>query len=294
MKKILLYSLAFAFCNAASAQLQNANFEQWENPVADGGIGNRPTGWIRTNEVPISETFGFYHNGATDAQSGDYALRLSIWYTYDKDMAYQIAPITTRPAALTGYYKYTDNFINNNLTGTVTPDEANVAVYLTKWNSVLQQNDTIGTGQLSFGASSSYSYFNCPITYSSTEIPDTIKVIFDCSLMKKGDNSNGHTTINLGGVGSILTIDNIALEESLNTDTHFSQNLVVYPNPVQDILRVKDFEGDAYIYNTAGQLIASVQNVNANGIDTGKLQPGAYILVLQNVENAVYTKFIKE
>ena len=89
MKKLLLIGTALLLQAAASAQLQNTDFETWEIPVNEAIGGNRPVGWVRTNGIPMSETYFFYHNPVTEAQNGDYALRISIWYTYDIDMAKQ-------------------------------------------------------------------------------------------------------------------------------------------------------------------------------------------------------------
>ncbi len=207
----LIPILAFtAISIAANAQLQNTGFEDWQNPI-DPLTGNKPVGWTRSNGIPSGENYNFYHQPVTDPQSGNYALRLSIWYTYDEDMAFQEAPIASRPAAFTGYYTYTDNAVYSHFSGEVVDDEARVFVYLTKWNAALSQNDTIGTGYLQLAAVENYTQFNCPITYTSDATPDKIKVILDASLLDKSTGGAAFTSTVPGGVSSILTVDNLAL-----------------------------------------------------------------------------------
>ena len=293
MKKNLLSMLLLLFGMAAMAQLQNSSFEQWENPVDDPTLPNRPTGWIRSNGVPGSENFGFYQDPATDSQDGSHALKLSIWYTYDKDMAYQVAPISSRPAALTGYYKYTQNVIDNPISDDPT-DLASATVYLTKWNDALQQTDTIGSGQLFLSTSEDYSFFSCPIVYTSNETPDTVKVILDCTLMRKGEEANGITTIYLGGVGSIFTVDNIALTDNLATSIVEKETPVIYPNPAVDKLFIRGFEGEAFIYDVSGKLLRKVSHDKASGIDIVNLQTGVYFVTISNEAGSYKTKFLKQ
>lgn len=294
MKKMLLL-LALTLTIGVSAQLQNMDFESWVNPIGEPG-SNAPTGWLRSNGVPLSENMGFYHDPATDAQNGNYALRLSIWYTYDKDLAYQMAPIASRPTALNGHYTYTDNLINDALTNEVRDDEASVQVYLTKWNAALAQNDTIGRGGLTLHNALAYTAFSCPITYSSNEMPDTIKVILDSTLMDKSpDDPMPHTSALPGGVSSIFTVDNLELEtDALGVEIPAATaGIRAYPNPVANILNITGFEGRAEIYDAAGKKVLVKDNITT-GIDVSSLANGMYMLALTSGDTVQHKKIIKQ
>ncbi|RYD87349.1 MAG: T9SS type A sorting domain-containing protein [Sphingobacteriales bacterium] len=294
MKKMLLL-LALTATVAVSAQLQNMDFETWVNPIGSLGY-NSPTGWTRSNGVPLSENMGFYHDPVTDAQNGTYALRLSIWYTYDKDFAYQVAPIASRPSALTGHYTYTNNQIMDALSGDIRDDEASVKVYLTKWNAVLAQNDTIGRGELTLHNALEYTVFNCPIIYSSDEVPDTIKVILDSTLMDKTpEHPMPHTSAIPGGVCSLFTVDNLALVTNvLDIEDHVAAVAVrAYPNPVNNVLNIANFEGRAELYDAAGKQVLS-KDAAVSGLDVSGLAQGIYLLKLTEGETVLHKKIIKQ
>ncbi len=293
MKKLLLIGVALGIQGAAFGQLVNTDFENWINPV-NGNVGsNRPVGWLRTNGIPGSESQNFYHAPATNAQNGNYALRLSVWYTYDMDMAKQTAPINSRPAALTGFFTYTNNQIDSPLDNAVIDDVASATVTLTKINQQTGLAEVIGMGQISFPASFSYSPFSVPINYTSTETPDTIEVLFDCSLMEKSNGGSGHTAPHGdgGGVCSILTIDNIALSaESLGQDQINEVKLKVYPNPATSIIAIDNYVGDAKIFDLTGKLVTEYKSV-VDQIDVSNISTGIYILSLKN--STYNTKLIK-
>lgn len=289
MKKIYFLAVLIACSLAAEAQLINADFEAWQTTP------NRPFGWIRSNGVPSSENFGFYFQPAVSAQSGNRALSLCVWYTYDKDLAYQNAPIDYRTAALTGFYTYTDNVIYNN-SNEIINDIARVSVYMFKWNAALSRNDTIGGGAIDLHNMQNYTQFTCPISYNTTDIPDSFKVILDSSLMEKGENSNGMSSALIPGVSSIFTVDNLQFTQSnLSTDDLLtgSKKIILYPNPVADTLWLDDFEGYVEIYDALGKQVAK-HEYTPNGIDSGALQEGIYTLKLYSAGHTDCIKFIKK
>ena len=292
MKKSVLLGTALLLQAVGFAQLQNTNFEIWENPVNDSPGGNRPVGWIRTNGIPSSENFNFYHDPATPAQFGDYALRLSIWYTYDEDMARQIAPIDYRPAALLGFYTYTDNQILDNMSENIIDDVAKATVRLTKADPATGEPILIGLGVVPLAPTQSYAPFVCAIDYLSGEIPDTIEVIFDASVMDKVTGVNVTAPPGMG-VSSILTIDNISLTtETLQAEDFTLANITVYPNPATDIVHIKGFEGNARIYEVSGKLVATYFT-QVGDIDISLLIKGVYILSLHTDTGTFNTKLIK-
>ena len=73
--------------------------------------------------------------------------------------------------------------------------------------------------------------------------------------------------------------------------------LTVYPNPVKGILNVSLGETiieNAVIYNTSGQIIASISNINDSNFmfDTEKLNSGLYFITVQTKTGIVSSKFV--
>ncbi|MGQ2982708.1 T9SS type A sorting domain-containing protein [Flavobacterium sp.] len=290
MKKLLqLTMLSLPFL--ANAQLQNSSFENWQNPITD--MPNKPVGWIRTNGDPMSEEFDFPFQNLpiTTSQHGEYALRLSVWYGFDKDMAVQTVPITSRPEALTGYYTYTDELIFSNTIGYIN-DEAEIAVYLTKWNAALSQNDTIGTGRILLGAVNNYTAFHCPVTYTSDAIPDTVRIVLNPSANVRVPGPVQFMAADLN-VSSILTIDNLVLVETMGDENFENNTIKVYPNPASDIISISGFDGHAELFDATGKKILSQHYGNAP-INISGLQQGIYLLRLDDGKEVTASKIIKQ
>lgn len=287
MKTITYLILAFAMPLIATAQLQNIDFEDWINPVTEDMFGNRPVGWEISNGRAFMEGTNTYFPPATDRHNGNYALKLSIWYNYTKDMAEQTAPIASRPAVLTGYYKYNGNRVYSGM-GEI-DDKASATVYLTKWNEALSRHDTIGRGEVLLDAAEAYTRFVCPISYTNEEIPDSVKVILDCSLM----NRPGYESILApDGTGSFFTVDNIELTDDVLGNPLLQKDIAVYPNPVSDILNIPNFKGSVKVYDTTGKLVLS-QAEHQQSISVAVLQSGIYHLQLNDDTGIYNAKFIK-
>lgn len=291
MKKFLQLTLLTALPFLANAQLQNSSFENWQNPITD--MPNKPVGWIRTNGDPMSEEFDFPFQNLpiTTSQHGDYALRLSVWYGFDKDMAVQTAPISSRPEALTGYYTYTDDLIFSNALGYVN-DEAEVAVYLTKWNAALSQNDTIGTGRILLGAVNNYTVFHCPVTYTSNAVPDKARVVLNPSANVRVPGGGQFMAADLN-ISSILTIDNLTFVETMSNEDHEKNTIKTYPNPTRDIISISGFEGHAELFDTTGKKVLS-QHYSDSPINISSLQQGIYLLRLDDGRKVTASKIIKQ
>lgn len=288
MKKIISLSLMIAMPMIANAQLQNLDFEQWQNNPTDESFPNKPTGWTITDGFNDAEHC--MYPPATDAQNGYYALTLGIWYHYVKDAARQTATINYRPVTLKGHYKYTDNIIQGDA-GPVN-DVAQVNVYLTKWNPVLSQNDTIGRGTLDLHESLDYSSFSCPVTYSSDAIPDKVTIYLDCTRIKRAGETE--SLIRMEGDGSYFTVDNISLEENTMGIGDFNTlNALIYPNPVKESVTIANFSGHAELYDMAGKLLLSTP-VTESPVGLQQFQKGIYTLKLTDGNSIKYSKLIKE
>ena len=218
----------------AQGQLQNMDFEVWDDPVVEGEQ-NHPTGWYHMSYIDDPSTIPFYNPPSTSAYSGSYALTLSVWYNYIKDRAYQAAAIQSRPVALHGAYTYVQNVLNTS-DGPVA-DMALITIVLTKWNTVTSAPDTIGQGLLDIGGSAAYSTFDLPIVYTSGVTPDTVKLTLDCSILRRTPDSPMSTTS--PPTCSFFTVDALALEEAVGiTEEAADQRRTVYPDPTADLLHL--------------------------------------------------------
>lgn len=276
-----------------SAQLQNTDFEVWQNDPIGESFHNKPVGWMMSDGWVTNEANMFYYPPETDSQNGDYALKLGVWYNYTKDAARQYAPINSRPTALTGYYKYTNNQISGN--GNEVDDIAQVSIALTKWDETLSKSDTIGYGKIDLNASLNYSSFSCPVVYTSNVIPDSVTVYLDCSMVKRQGLTGNYISMN--ATCSYFTVDNLNLEENTagNKDFMTANNIKIYPNPANDKVGITNFSGDVEVYDITGKLILSKQNIERNNpIDVLQLQKGIYTIKLTQGNNVQYSKLIRD
>jgi len=292
MKTITLMLAILLLPFSASAQLQNMGFEDWVNPVVENqGMNNRPVGWEISNGRVVMPNANAYYPPVTNAHTGDYALMLGIWYNYTKDLATQNAPINSRPVALKGHYKYSNNRVMGD-SGDI-DDQASARVYLLKWNNALSRQDTIGKGEVLLNAVSDYTEFTCPIVYTSSELPDSVTVVLDCSLMNRP--GQGGVFVGEGGVASFFTVDSVELvEESLDLNKAYKKDIVVYPNPVKDVLRIADFNGNVHIYDAIGKLVSKQDIINGQGILVANLRSGMYLLQLYDGAKLYHKRFIKQ
>ncbi len=195
---------------------------------------------------------------------------------------------------MNGFYKYEDNDIYEGTT--LVNDTAQIAVYLTKWDEILEQRDTIGTGILDFPDEQlSYQSFSNTISYTTDAIPDSITVIIepsrypDLTYVQAGVNGEEGQT-------SFFTVDNLSLtEENLAVDDDVFPLMKMYPNPVTHTLHVSNFEGNVKVYNARGQLCLQ-QTVSDNmlTIDVSKLAKGVYFVRLENEGEVTVRKLIKQ
>lgn len=298
MKKLIYFLIGLSFPISASAQLQNLDFELCDTTVVphlEGENCRHLEGWISTQGSAVSDGWGFTPNtgGVPDAQNGEMALRLSVFYNYAKKMAYQRAPYTLFPYSLSGYYTYTDNVVWTS--DGEEPDIAEITVILSKWNTLLWQRDTIGFGQLQLNNASSYTHFSCPINYVSTAVPDSIFVLLDCSRVNREAGLIGGIDL-FNSEGSFFTVDNFSLEvNALDLEeAHKIQKWKIFPNPGNGIIHISDFKGDAVMFDINGKLIGA-QSYPDFEIDASLLPQGVYLLRLTEKSGQIsYTKYVKK
>jgi len=281
----------------AHAQLQNTDFEQWDYPHTNSF--NNPTGWKCVNRGWGTDlvTYGYKFAWLPDtaAQQNDYALTLSVWYNYTKDAALQVAPISSRPTALTGYYKYADNIISDG--GIAVTDTAQIWIMLTKWNSTLAKNDTVGIGMKEiFQQQLTFRSFEVNVNYLSSQQPDSVTVFIDPSMVARANKTYQHVG---GGSASCsyLTVDNLSLINGNPTairDTKATEEFVLYPNPARDRINFEARTADGVIMDITGKTVSRFSLQQEHYLDVSHLSPGTYFILANGKEGMIRGRFIKQ
>lgn len=269
------------------AQLLNTDFESWSTTPSV------PLGWVQTSGGDPNEGVSFYYPASADAQHGTSALMLSVWYNYTKDAAIQMAPISSRPNALKGYYKYTHNTVWSAAAVDVT-DTAQVSVYMSRWNITAGKRDTLGKGLVSLLHRDVYGTFYCGISYTGTLAPDTITVYLDPSMVARADGP--WYMAKDSNVASFLTVDNLSLDFGTTgiAAPGMAQRVEVYPNPATDLIGLGAFEGMATLLNLQGQVVGRARVHSRQPLPVGHLAPGCYVLRLEGGEGVSYATFIRQ
>jgi hypothetical protein len=197
-------------------------------------------------------------------------------------------PFTSKPSALTGYYKYAP----------VNGDSAAVEVQLKRDGNV------IGSGkQITKGTVTSWAKFKVPITYTSEETPDTIIIIFSASA--DYDFTNVKTLMECKGqVNSTLCLDELEFEyDSIHVGVKemfaTAIQLSVFPNPSKENVSLqiaKETNGTVIIYD---YLTRKVGEYFINGtqidIDIQDYATGSYLVnVIENGRVITTKRFVKE
>lgn len=279
---------------AGNTQVTNLDFEAWENPVSNEIFDNRPVDWFLLGPgLSEPSDFGFYNPPASDAQNGTYALKLSTWYYYTKDMAILSSPYASRLSALKGFYKYGENILDAQ-TDTVL-DIAQISVFMTKWNTSTAHRDTIGVGILDLDAAAEYTLFTNNIEYvNQTIVPDSIHILIDPSLVKRDPEGPGYMSLD-DGIGSFLTVDNLSLiDENVAGIHEFSKSWNVYPNPATDQLLIENFNGHAALHDINGKLVREEQLENNAPFSLDQLDAGIYLLQLSSDNSIQNVRIVKK
>jgi hypothetical protein len=276
-----LYTLLLAACLSQAtlhAQIDNGSFENWNFGVAD----TTPVGW-RSSSFGIGLT--------TDATAGSTAVQVWNWYYYGKgwitnNLNDQLptrgfqeeggAPISIRPVALSGQYKY-EAGQNQGLA-----DSAVVLVSLSRFNTQTSQRVPVGYAEVHLPFSADFQTFNLPIDYFSALQPDSFVVAVLSSLSGFcGDNSGGNCLY--------LTVDQLAFETTSGTQAVQLNNWKLYPNPARDQSQLEvpvDLQGrdlQLSLESPAGVVLwqETRRAVGAQvSLDTRTLAPGTYFLRL--------------
>ncbi len=285
MKKLLLAALCIISAHIASAQLTDAGFENWQTDTLGK---NHLVSWKHYAGPTTAPNDYYFGTWRTDTvKAGSYALKLSRWYNNTCDWVQQVAAINSRPAALKGYYTYTDNeLVGGDL------DSALVEIVLTKWNLATAQQDTVGFGSAYLGRAAEYTLFNCPVTYYTAAMPDSVTA--NIRPMPWSSPS-----MNMTGWGSYLSIDALSLETATAIADVNTVEVDIFPNPATIYLNLQLKVADAYnieVLDITGRVQIN-KNINAaiHMLDISKLPSGNYALRISKQDKRIATSvFVKK
>jgi hypothetical protein len=198
LQHLVLPAWAICATMAVSAQVPNGGFESW----TDQGGYTEPTGWLTYNEVPTvgGPTVeagtpghpGNFHVSITTRQSTGGVAAIQGWISAGSSTGHPGFPYAQRPGFLTGQWQYG---IQPNDTGLVT-------VAFSKWDG--SNTQAIGVGTLAVtGALPDWQSFSVPITWLSTETPDTCYIQIVSSI-----------SFTAPTVGSYMGVDDLAFSGS--------------------------------------------------------------------------------
>lgn len=159
---------------------------------------------------------------------------------------------------------------------------------LTKWNTTTLKPDTVGAGVKMLLAASTFTPFNCPVTYTSADVPDT-------AIISMRPMPWGSRHWNMTGWSSYFTVDDISFQErSTAVKEPVANKLQLYPNPVANKLYVNtDTKATAHITDMTGKVLLTATVDKHSTIDVSCLLPGNYMLTIDGFNKQV-VKFVKE
>lgn len=232
-----LFALLLGVSLSVKAQISNADLETWityGNPPTDY---EDPENWKSVNGMVAFGTTPV--DKSTDRYSGTYAAEIkpfavfgsfppsvlclgnppADFSTYTLDILHGGKPVSSRPASVSGYYKYSKDAVYK--------DSAYAIVILKKYNSTLAKIDTIGLGYTTFSEAASYSPFSITINYNplSSLTPDSIVIAFFSQATESG----------FAPATGKLLIDKLSIGgASSSKETEAAKPaLQVYPNPAR-------------------------------------------------------------
>ncbi len=283
MKKIILSIVAIAtISTSAFAQIPNNSFETWTS----AGTYSNPASWDQLNGMTTGMGIYTATKGTGGAASGGSSyLKLTSKSVSGMGVMPGVAvsgvmdmatfkpksgfPYTMQPVKLTGSWQYMASG----------SDAGFIAVYLTKWNSMMMMRDTIAKAKQSLsGMVMSWGIFNINLTYMSSVIPDSAMIILSAS---------GTTPV----ANSYLYVDNISFSGTVTGINQF-ENLVsaisVYPNPSTENIYIELNAQKAstikmQLADVSGKLIKEINAGEISGnykqmISTTGISKGVYFL----------------
>ena len=307
IKKFLfiIYCSCLTIITSSQQQIPGSDFESWNQNHYNTSYPTLyywevlPTNIWASSNAATTIVNSFCMQRSTDMHSGSYAAYLETKTIFGQIASgnlftgYFIAdlfnskamrgiPFTSRPSDFRGFYKYTS--VSYTYGGSTIPDSCAIYAILSKWNG--SQRVEVGKAEMFSSANlSSYTQFILPFNYYSSDIPDTISVVFASS--KNGEFFRG-------GVGSKLYIDDISFsyvsginDNKLTTDNYLSGNEWIFNFN-------KMFNGEISIFDLQGRKLYFEQ-VSGNGckIDISRFKTGMYVFKISGKDELFTGKILK-
>jgi len=279
--------LGFLGCifNVQAQQIPNNDFENW--------TGGKPVSWDCVNLnlgitsiITVTEVTTGAQNGAKAAKLESKANPLQAGsvipgfitlgeFNVSTQEIEGGAPYTHRPTKLKGYYKYTPGGVN---------DKAFFGIGLSKWRGTYR--DTIGQGvTLIPTATNTWTLFEVPITWTTSENPDSMNIIISAS------DLSTFTSV----VGSTLYVDNLSFDftpvDVVSYDNS-SKSLRNYPNPFTKTTQIEFYANKtkAYEFKVVNLIGVEVYNMhieaqkglNIFSFNAEDLSAGVYLYTINN------------
>ncbi len=231
MRKKISTAFIMAICVVAFGQIPNSGFEAWTNM----GNYNVPDQWGTLNATTSFDNVYTCTKGSPGNLGASYLMLRTETVTglgVVPGMAatglinttnYSVQggfPFTQRPQYLTGNWQYMS------YTGV---DFGFIAVYLTKWDTVMNTRDTISATIYSLtGMVMTWSSFSRALNYQMGSYPDSAHIILSASAMTNP------------AAGDYLYVDNLAFTGSVAgiANNSFVSDLNLFPNPTSDYLNI--------------------------------------------------------
>ncbi|MFA7379120.1 MAG: T9SS type A sorting domain-containing protein [Bacteroidia bacterium] len=293
MKKITILAIALMFVVTISKaqSIPNGNFENWSNP---NGY-NVPDGWETLNDMTSTASI---YTATRGGISSDYFLKLTSQTVSGLGVMPGMAvsgkmnmnsltavsgfPFKFRPTGLTGNWQYMGNS---------SQDIGFIRVYLTNWDSGTGKRDTVAymTRNLS-GMVMSWTSFNLPLIYKSTNMPDSCIILLSAS----GPNPEA---------GSYLYVNNLYFAGTTTGGTNIESTgtFKVFPNPSNqdiqiDLSGLKATAQHFEITDLIGKVIATKQTDGSllQTLSIGELPAGNYLLRISTAKGIVTQKISKQ
>lgn len=278
--------MAYLTISSIAQVIPNGNFESWIN---SGGY-LEPESWGTLNSITAPSGIFTATRGGT---SSNYYLKLTTRNIPGLGVIPGIAtsgtlntnslvavsgfPVSSMPYAFAGKWQYMGNSSN---------DIGSIKLYLTKWNTITNQRDTIGflVKELT-GMIMSWKDFSFPITYISTELPDTCFIILNAS----GQNPEA---------GSYLYLDDLHFSGDVagfESISRGKQERIIFEPYTGYLILHSKYVRNIEVLNISGQLLVSEKFycLTSHVLNLNFLPKGIYIIKAYLENEVISQKVIK-
>jgi hypothetical protein len=292
MKKLYMSLVAVAVSTASFAQLTNLGLESW---TAGSGYED-PDGWQTVNQFasqifitpPVTKV-------TSDPAEGLYSASMATRYCAIcgtlgvpidtiPGILIQDQSINGKPTSVSFKYKYAG----------VNGDNGGAFVELTKWDTMLEDAEVIGSGTAIITSNSAtWVDVTINIDYVSATMPDSISITFFSSARAVTQDD----AFPPSGINSTLTVDAISVSMPVGILEEANEiEATVFVSNNQLVIQTEDIVGASFeVYSVTGQRMMQSVLINSMEIvSTDELVPGVYLVKVISDKGTVTKKvFIK-